>query len=171
MATYTLLKSIKPADVLKAADRIANLAMNLAFRSVSSRDCSVLAELKTAELRTMPAGIRKFFAVGKVKDEDRYRFSESKYKSIREKLDLPSEGVLDFDAFVAAVQVQLDMEVEKEEPTDLELKIKATKACVAAFRAAFRAGFTKSEVAAMLAKAEIEARETPSEAPVVAAAA
>ena len=69
---YTQLNKIKADDVIKAFERLANLAMNLAFRGVINRDVSVLSALNTDQLRRLPAELRLYFPIKKVKDGDRH---------------------------------------------------------------------------------------------------
>ncbi len=162
---YTQLNKIKADDVIKAADRLANLAMNLAFRGVINRDVSVLAELNTDQLRRLPAELRLYFPLKKVKGEDRYTFSEEKAVALKEKLGILRTEKVDFGLFVDLVDAQVKVDNPDVTYTVEEIKGKAAAKVAAAVRAAFRAGLTKAEVARILATVEVEARETPSQAP------
>ena len=161
---YVELKNIKVDDVLKASERLANLAMNLAYRGIAHRDVSVLASLNTDQLRRLPAEIRKYFAIAKAgADSDRYKFNEKKRSAILEKLSLSADG-LTFDHFAETVSKQVEAENPEVIMTAEQLLAKAQSGYQAAIRAAFRAGLTKADLSRLLAQAEIEARGTASEA-------
>lgn len=162
---YTKLNSIKADDVIKASERLANLAMNLAFRGVINNDVSVLAALTTDQLRRLPAELRLYFPLKKVKGEDRYTFSAEKAVALKEKLGILPEVKVEFDQFAALVDAQVKVDTPDVTYTVEEIKGKAAAKVAAAVRAAFRAGLTKAEVAKILASVEVEARQTPSQAP------
>lgn len=162
---YTKLNSIKADDVIKASERLANLAMNLAFRGVVNNDVSVLSALNTDQLRRLPAELRLYFPLKKVKGEDRYIFSAEKAVALKEKLGILPTAKVDFDQFAALVDAQVKVDTPEPTYTLEEIKGKAAAKVAASIRAAFRAGLSKAEVARILATVEIEARETPSQAP------
>lgn len=162
---YTKLNKIEADDVIKASERLANLAMNLAFRGVIHNDVSVLSKLNTDQLRRLPAELRLYFPIKKAKGEDRYTFSAEKAVALKEKLGILPEVKVEFDQFAALVDAQVKVDTPDVTYTVEEIKGKAAAKVAAAVRAAFRAGLTKAEVAKILATVEIEARETPSQAP------
>lgn len=162
---YTQLNKIKADDVIKASERLANLAMNLAFRGVINRDVSVLSKLNTDQIRRLPAELRMYFPIKKVKGDDRYVFSEEKAVALKEKLGILPSAKVEFDQFAALVDAKVKVDTPDVTYTVEEIKGKAAAKVAAAVRAAFRAGLTKAEVARILATVEIETRDTPSEAP------
>lgn len=165
---YTELKSIKADDVIKAAEKLANLAMNLAFRGVVNRDVSVLSSLSTDQIRRLPAELRLYFPIKKAsKDEDRYVFAEKKAVAIKEKLGILPEVKPTFEQFAALVANQVEVDNPEVTYTVEEIKGKAAAKVAASVRAAFRAGLSMDDLRKILAKVEVEARETPSQAPKV----
>lgn len=163
---YTELKSIKADDVIKAAEKLANLAMNLAFRGVVNRDVSVLSSLNTDQLRRLPAELRLYFPVKKAsKEEDRYIFAEKKAVAIKEKLGILPEVKPTFEQFAQLVQAQVEVDNPEVTYTVEEIKGRAAAKVAASIRGAFRAGLSVDDLRRILAKVEVEARDTPSEAP------
>lgn len=165
---YSELKTIKKDDVIKAGERLANLAMNLLYRGMKSRDVSVVTSLSVDQLRLLPAELRKYLPVGKKAGVDHYTFSEKKRAATAEvlgiKLDDKGAMAQTFDEFVAIVSAKVTEETPEPIKTAEQLLAEAQKAVEAAVRKAFRAGLNKSQVFALVAKAEIEARSTTSEA-------
>lgn len=165
---YSELKTIKKDDVIKASERLSNLAMNLVYRGIKSRDVSVACALTVDELRLLPAELRKYLPIGKKKDAPNYVYSEKKRSAVCEvlaiKLDDKGNIGLTFDEFVAVVVAKVNEETPEPIKTAEQLLAEAQKAVEAAVKKAFRAGLSKSQVFALVSKAEIDARGTASEA-------
>lgn len=165
---YSELKTIKRDDVIKASERLSNLAMNLVYRGIKSRDVSVACALTTNELRLLPAELRKYLPIGKKKDSPNYTYSEKKRSAVCEvlaiKLDDKGNIGLSFDEFVAIVVAKVVEQTEEPIKTAEQLVADAQKAVEAAVKKAFRAGLSKAQVFALVSKTGVVAKGTASEA-------